>query len=304
MKSQSIVVEDTQQGLCLFIENAYSTAQISLFGGHSLSFINKADGQQRLWLSKLALFDGKTPIRGGVPICWPWFSAHATHAGYPSHGFVRSQYWQLADWSEKIQGKQIVSTQIVLIPTQLDLFGFSNLHVKLVITIDHQFTLSLVSQNSGKSPVSITQALHSYLQVDNIRNVELVGIDGQYNDKVCGEDNINAPSPYEINQEVDRIHRFEHVNFTQSQQITLKMQQHDNTNRASDTECTERRLSQVGHNSTVVWNPWQDRCVKMHDMNDDGYHNMLCIEAANTPIDKQALTIQPHQAHTLTQIIS
>lgn len=112
--AQSIQVSEVSGVTFLDIDNAFATARVSLFGGHVLSYIPKQDGQERLWLSPHAVLSGEKPIRGGIPVCWPWFSDdHGREKGQlPAHGYLRSQVWKIQHSEDTDTG-----TVLVLRPT-------------------------------------------------------------------------------------------------------------------------------------------------------------------------------------------
>lgn len=290
--------ESAGKGLCLIVENSNATAVISLFGAHLLSYINKADNKERLWLSEAAIFDNKTPIRGGIPLCWPWFSSHAVHAEYPSHGYARTQMFTLVDISETHDGNNITSSVVTLKPSNPKQFAYT-LDMSIVITVSGALTVEIQSHNQGTSAVALTQALHTYLRVDDISLIQLHGVKTPYADKLNATTQNKAPQPYLFNQEVDRIHDFAHNKQTCLQKITLT-QYHPND---KPSATTIRAIEQQGHDSTVVWNPWKDKSVSMKDMHQDGYKTMLCIEAANTTGAQEPLILAPEQTHNLSQTI-
>lgn len=297
--SNTVTIEDNGKGRCLKVDNQQATLLISLFGGHVLSYINKKDYKERLWLSNKAVFDGKSPIRGGIPICWPWFSAHHQNSSYPSHGFVRTQVFTLLSIEEITQSNKVCKTQLTLVPSKLDQFAYNNVKMKLVISVSDTLSMNIISINKSKEDIFITQALHSYFKVDDIYQTLLKGVTSDYDDKLSQTFGNKAPFHYSFESEVDRIHKLEAAKLGQAQTIEIV-----------STSCEEKneslsviKVKQHGHDSTVVWNPWIDKSKSMKDMEDDGYLSMLCIEAANTRNANTPLKLAPNATHTLTQTI-
>ena len=290
------------KGMCLILNNEHGRVVVSLFGAHVLSYINKADNKERLWLSKDAIFDNKTPIRGGIPICWPWFSAHPIHNDFPSHGYARTQMFKLVDAQEKRNEDNVTTTQITLCPTNPCQYGYDDMTMHVVISLNTKLHIDIVSTNQGLSPIALTQALHSYFLVDDISKVIIEGVDTPYTDKPSNTANNASPSPYIFDQEVDRIHAYEHAQYKNKQviQIVSKSVSSDST------VCfkTEHNIIQSGHDSTVVWNPWIEKSDAMHDVHANGFVTMLCIEAANTQNAKPALVLEHNKTHTLSQAIA
>lgn len=263
----------------LDIENRFASARISLFGGHILSYIPKSDNQERLWLSPYASLNGGKPIRGGVPVCWPWFSDdHGREKGeLPSHGILRAQVWQLQSSESSEKG-----THIKLVPSYTRADGFEyDCEVSLDILVGETLQIRLTTKNSGIVPFTFNTALHTYFQVDNIQKTELTGIEGNYKDKTDNWAIKASPTPYTIVSETDRIH------LTPVPRTQILQQQTPFTAIESD-----------GHDSLVVWNPWQG-AASISDMDAFGYKHMICIETAVT----QGAVVEPGEQHCLQQTI-
>jgi glucose-6-phosphate 1-epimerase len=260
---------------CLEIENAHATASISLLGGQVLSFKPKHDGRERLFISDKALMDGSKPVRGGIPVCWPWFGAHKENASYPAHGFVRTRAWQLVSNEDHDD-----CTRLVLRAPDTTHPGFNGTATLSVeVLVGRELTVKLVTHNTGAAPCQLTMALHTYLSVSDVRQCTLEGLSGKYSDKtrnwVIGE----TPVPYRFTAETDRIHL------------------HAAPELRIDDAGSRTTLHSSGHDSIVVWNPWSTGVGAFADMSSDGWQRMLCVETAST----QGLELAPGAAHTLTQ---
>ncbi|WP_100640829.1 D-hexose-6-phosphate mutarotase [Alteromonas facilis] len=263
------------------VENAFASLELSLFGGQVLSFSPRHDNRNRLWLSEKAIFDGITPIRGGIPICWPWFGAGpdkliSQFGKLPAHGFVRTCTWDIEQISDNESATVITLTPNIDYSTQV----ISALRVRLHITLSQTLTVALETTNVGKQS-EFTAALHSYFAVNNIAAVEIQHITSPYWDKLSGQDTLPAPTPYVIDAETDRIH-------TEAVPQVLISALGDKT-----------EITSEGHDSIVVWNPWKDKSHSMKDMTDDSYETMLCIETART----QHSAIAAGATHWLKQTI-
>ena len=286
-----------KHGPCLSLSTHYSSAKISLFGAHVLSFTTGESQQERLWLSDEAIFDQHTPIRGGVPICWPWFGprSHSAKnsknkddlADSPNHGFARNQTWILDSIQEDIDEQGLCQGIVIeLIPTQLGQHSISPLvELRLKLKLNKTLALSLITTNNSSESVYISQALHSYFRLPNVEKAQIKGISSNYFDKPTNTFNNECPQPYFIKGEVDRVHDF-------SNQKTLVL-----TDESSPNELI--KIEQSGHDSIVVWNPGKALSTSMKDMSDDGYLSMLCLEAANI----QPTQILPGKQITLQQVI-
>ena len=283
----------TNQGQpILEVDNASATARISLFGGHVLSFIPKHDGRERLWLSEKAIWDGSKPIRGGTPVCWPWFGTYKEDGArkgdgsdshsypshdYPSHGYVRTRMWSCLEAIDEDD-----ATLIALTPFSSVGEGFSGqASVSLLIRVGSDLTIQLCTKNIGSEPFTYTNALHTYFNISDINQTELLGLSGDYADKPSNFAIMQTPILYAFSEETDRIH------LNPVEKVAIQEP-------GAMTEIKSR-----GHDSIVVWNPWKELSESMADMPDDGYQNMLCVETAIT----QGMLLQPEESHLMEQII-
>lgn len=271
----------------LVIDNKHCSAEIALFGAHILSFTPKSDGIERIWLSESAVFDKTKPIRGGVPICWPWFAdlfpveQQNSKMNYPAHGFVRDQDWEIKDIQED-EG----ATTLTLSPNKVGLFQFPSLFsLTLQVTFAQQCSISLITKNTSEQAVEFTAALHSYFKVSDITHTEIKGIAGKFIDKTHANAELKLTHPYLISTETDRIH----------------LQDKDNKlNQIELLAGTNTKLEQSGHDSLVIWNPWKEKSQAMPDMDNNGYRTMLCAEASVT----KGIKLLPDTEHCLRQVIS
>jgi glucose-6-phosphate 1-epimerase len=264
----------------LEINNPFAKAQISLFGGHILSFKPSSDNRERLWLSDNVILDSVKPLRGGVPVCWPWFSDshNQPDKDLPSHGWVRNQQWDLLDTEDSEQG-----TRLVLSPKTFNGPGFKGeALLKLVVFVGQKMSIELITENIGKDSFSYTCALHTYFAVDAISSTKLLGLSGLYKDKTRDWQSFETPEKYMFNEETDRVH------LSTPESLSIKL----------DENITTEVLS-YGHDSVVVWNPWKENAEKMKDMTDDGYKSMLCVETSVT----QGQQVLPGEQHAICQII-
>jgi len=275
----SVTVSESNGLTFLDVSNALASARISLFGGHVLSYIPKSDEKERLWVSPHAYLNGERPIRGGIPVCWPWFSDdHGREKGaLPAHGFLRTQVWKLVNSEDTDNG-----TSIKLAPSFTRAEGFENdCKVTMLINVGETMEVSLITENSGVVPFEFNCALHTYFHVDHIQKTQLNGIEGDYKDKLDDWAVKPTPTPYTITGETDRIH----LAPVEAAEIEV--------NGSPFTDV----LSQ-GNDSLVVWNPWQG-AASISDMDAFGYKHMLCVETSLT----QGKTLAPGESHTLKQTI-
>ena len=262
------------------VENTHASATISLQGAHILSWIPKGEGEV-IWLSEDASFAPGKSVRGGVPICWPWFGAHETNNNFPAHGFARTTDWQIISTEALAEGTTRISFTTKPTPDTESMWPIDTT-VQYQLTIGKKLELELITHNNSKQAITISQALHTYFKVGDISKVYLHGLDDTvYLDKPDNFSRKQQSGPITIDGEIDRIY----------------------LDTASDCVIEDKALNRniiiikCGSHSTVVWNPGEEVADKMGDLGDDGYKKMLCVESSNTAED--AVTIEPGKAHQL-----
>ena len=259
-----------------------ANAAISLFGGHVVSF--QPQGQEDLiWMSQQAKFDGKTALRGGIPVCWPWFGRIAA----PAHGFARSSEWQLVEHRESEAG---VIVSLGLKPSEETLAVWPHqFDARLNVEIGEQLKVTLDVKNTDSQPWTFSGALHTYLNVADIHNTTTTGMGAKYIDSLQGGKICQGGDELVLTDTIDRV-------YTQPEtQIFVADKKLDRT----------LTVENHGHNSAVLWNPWAEGAASMGDMQDDGYLTMLCVESTlHAPSLEAGKTLQPGESHQLITVIS
>ncbi len=262
------------------ISNTNAQAKIALQGAHLFHYHAKGK-KPLLWLSESSYFEAGKPIRGGIPICWPWFGAHKSDTTLPNHGFARTSLWKHIKTQE--DGHETsVTLRLKSSEETLKLWPY-DFELTLELSVGAELRLCLSTTNTGDKAFCISQALHSYFAVSDISMVYVEGLEQKkYYNKVDGTfDNVQEGRLY-FDQETDRI--YQEINAP----IVLR-----------DKEVTTV-ISSEGSHTAVVWNPGASRAKKMTDLSD--YRHMLCLESANALQDEPL--IKPYQSYTLTTIIS
>ena len=263
------------------IKNDQARAAISLQGAHVLSWI-PAGRDEVIWLSQEAKFALGKSVRGGIPICWPWFGPHEVNAVYPAHGFARTVLWQVT----KTEALSADETRITfqLDTRQLDATSQAMWPLPTVaeyrLTIGKTLTMELTTFNHSDQAMTIGQALHTYFKVDDVSCTRVLGLEGKdYLDKTEGFNRNTQTGAVTIGAEVDRVYL--------------------NTPDELVIDDTKRKIiiKKQGSRSTVVWNPWKEVADKMGDLGEDGYLRMLCVESANAMED--TIDIGAGESHTL-----
>ena len=258
------------------IQTAQASARVALQGAHLLAW-QPAGAAPVIWLSQAAMFAPGQPVRGGVPVCWPWFGARE---GLPTHGFARTRLWQVRAASTDAAGQVVLRLGLQDDADTRALWDHA-FDVELLLTIGATLSLTLISRNTGDQPFTLTDALHTYFCVADIQQTTVQGLDGcDYLDKVHNFARARQTGAVEFTGETDRIY----VDTTADCVIEDRVQQ-----RAI-------RISKNGSSSTVVWNPWREKVFA--DMAAGEYQQMLCVETCNAGPDQ--ITLAPGESHVLT----
>ena len=265
----------------ILISNRSASALISIYAGQVLSFQPVGEDENILFLSQKSFYDVGKAIRGGIPVCWPWFGADPSGLQRPNHGFVRNRLWTV------LGAKAVTDFETKI---KLGLIGTDRTEVlwqhafalELVISVGKSLTLELITRNTGNEVFSITQAFHTYFQVSNIKRVNVLGLENtQYLDKL-DEGALKAQiGSVTVSEEVDRI-------YTDVKNELI----------IDDSDFDRRiRISSYGSNNAVVWNPWKETSTKIADLEDDDYKSFLCVEAGN--VATGAVQIPAGEEYTL-----
>ena len=265
----------------LDITNKSASAKIALQGGHIFHYAHH-NKEPLLWLSEVSDFKVGKAIRGGVPVCWPWFGM-SENPEFPQHGFARTSMFELHSSQEIDANTSEVVLKLKHSKSSFELWPY-HFELALHVRISDTLTMELKTTNLDNKPFKITQALHSYFQVSNISNIHIEGLNkNTYFDALTQEQSTQNGNII-FNEEVDRIYQ------NLDKPITLVDKQR------------QILIENEGSSSAIIWNPWIEKCARMSAMNDNAYLTMVCIESANALDNMQ--TIAPNQSHTLKATIS
>ena len=295
MATFQVVTEQHGELNCWRISSDRAELLIAQQGAQVLSY-QQVGEPPLLWLSDQAIFRQGKSVRAGVPVCWPWFgnlqrNPQAVQAMYqgtpaPAHGLARTRDWQLLGIEEVGETLRI---EFELPEAQGDLPGWPHdVELKLVVEMGTELKLSLTSRNMGNTPVTISQALHSYFAVSDVRQARVEGVDGLgYIETLAGWEQRQQLGALTFAGETDRIY----LNTPQTLSIV-------------DPHWNRRiTLASSGSRSAVIWNPWTERAKELADMADDGWQRMLCIETANVWDD--LVELKPgHSSSLAVRIVS
>ena len=261
----------------LEVSTQWSTAEIYQHGAHVTHFKRK-DQPPLLFLSQCSRFAENQPIRGGIPVIFPWFGPRE---GMAQHGFARVKAWDLKEFAPAPDGSVSVRFRL---PDCPEASAFPPFAADYIVTVDQALTLQLVVTNSSRDePFTFENCLHTYFEVGDIRAVSISGLKGgSYLDKVA---NFSRKTEMEeairISSEVDRIY----LDTTSSVEIR-------------DTRLGRRvRVDKSGSASTVVWNPWMVKAQQMPDFGNEEYERMVCVESGN--VASNNIKLPPGESSTL-----
>jgi len=263
------------------IKNQQAQALICLQGAHLLSWIPRGKDEV-IWVSEDASFAEGKSLRGGVPICWPWFGAHESNALFPAHGFARTVLWDIVSTKQLASGETRID--FILNTKRLDdsiqQMWPALTTVEYTLTIGAILKLELTTYNKSEQDIIVGEALHTYFNVGDISATCVVGLNGKdYLDKPDDFKRKNQSGDIFITGEVDRV-------FLQTADDVI-----------INNKKRKIRITKQGSQSTVVWNPGEQVADKMGDLGEDGYLQMLCVESANAAED--VVTIAAGESHSL-----
>ncbi|MFZ3421963.1 D-hexose-6-phosphate mutarotase [Vibrio harveyi] len=280
--SDNVTIVEVDQVKVVRVIHEKATAGIALHGGHVVSF-TPAGKEDLIWMSEKAIFDDKAALRGGIPVCWPWFGRIAA----PAHGFARTAEWELVEHRENDNG---VIVELALFPTEETHDIWPHMFdARLMVEISDQLKVTLKVTNIDDAEWTFSGALHTYLNVGDIKQAQTTGMGPEYIDSLKEGEICQGGDVLQLTDTIDRV-------YTQPEaQILVK------------DAVLNRTLSveNQGHNSAVLWNPWATGAQGMGDMADNGYETMLCVESTvHAPSIKQGKTLQPGETHELITVIS
>ncbi|MCB1722786.1 MAG: D-hexose-6-phosphate mutarotase [Gammaproteobacteria bacterium] len=266
----------------LNVTNSSAQAVISLHGGQVLSFVPRSSGTDLLFLSTRAHYAVDKAIKGGIPLCWPWFGADPEKRGRPAHGFARTSAWSVQSVSASGPGHTQVVLELRDDATTRALWPH-RFELELVIEVSDELSVALHTRNTGDATFPVTQALHTYFGVGQIDTVTVTGLEGlAYLDKVQGFSEHCQGGPVTFAGEVDRIY----------QGVAGDLQIHDQT---------RGRIVQIsaGNSHTaVVWNPWSAVNATMSDLEPEDFRRFVCVETANA--GNEIICVAPGAACSLS----
>ena len=267
------------------VDGAAGTAEVYLQGAHITAW-TPAGHAPVLWMSGSSEFAPGRPLRGGVPVCFPWFGPLATDPTAPAHGFARLAEWKLTQAHESAGDVVLVfsltdseQTRSSAWPHRFEAF--------YTVTIGARLGLALQIRNLDDAPVTFEEAFHTYLSVPDAQVVQISGFEGlRFVDRLAGPEAQDAEErPVTLTGETDRLYLGTSADALIS----------DGTGRTVS-------VSTEGSQSRVVWNPWRRKAEAMADFGADEWAGMVCLESANVQSDR--ITLAPGETHTMSALLA
>ena len=279
----SVRLEPGHNGLTkVVVTTPHATAEVYLHGAHVTHY--QPTGQPPvLFLSRQSRFQPDKAIRGGVPICFPWFGPLEGHPKAPAHGFVRTSLWTL----DAATGGSEVTLTLSLRRDEDPAADWPHAFAaEYTVVVGPELRTALTVRHVRGEPFLYEAALHTYLHVGDVRGVTVHGLEKTpYRDKVLGGEQAGVDGPITFAGEVDRVY------LDTTAAVTVV-----------DPSLNRRlTVTKDGSASTVVWNPWVAKAAALSDFGDDEWPAMACVETAN--VGGGAVTLGPGQSHTTTAVV-
>ncbi len=286
-----ISIECQKELIAIGVVNKAARAEIFLQGAQITGY--QPHGKKPvLFLSEQCQYQEGTSLRGGIPICWPWFGDVRKNdesiqqqlvdiASISAHGFVRDKEWLLTDIHIQNDALTVLTLEYDIDPQTYPAWPFSA-RLSYTISIGKTLTAVLSIHNTGQAAFVFSGALHSYFLVDNISDVSISGLEQcRYIDALQDWQSYQQQGELSIDKETDRIYLLQQ----ESMPISIRDKQRKIT------------INSVGSRSAVVWNPWIEKSQGLSQFADDDYKKMLCIETANAC--DNVICLEPGQQHSL-----
>jgi glucose-6-phosphate 1-epimerase len=266
------------------ITGPFGEGEIYVHGAQVTSW-KPAGKEELLFLSTKSRWQEGQAIRGGIPICFPWFRAKRDDPHAPAHGFVRTRMWRLDSIVENACG--ITVTMFTESDAYTRRWWPGEFRLVHQVTFASELTLELVCTNTGTTPLRFEEALHTYNRVSDIPHVRVRGLDGvRFLDNADSNKEKTRPGDVEIVALTDNAYLD-----TRSEVVVLDALMH-----------RQIRLRKANSLTTVVWNPWREGAAKLLDLGESEWKHFVCVEASN--ILGAAVNLAPGQEHKMTAVLN
>ncbi len=261
--------------------NKKASALISLYAGQVLSFKPVNEAEEMMFVSSNAYFQENKAIKGGTPICWPWFGDYIHTPSHPAHGFVRNNFWQVVTAACLENGDTQIILEFVNTKKTEQLWSYQ-FKLSLIIIIGDSLSIELITDNIDNRAFSISEALHSYFKIGNIDDIEVSGLENtDFLDKTDDFSQRHQSAAIKIREETDRIY------LNSPDKLII------------DDPVLNRKIKieSSGNQNIVVWNPWSNGSATIADLSNNDYRSFICVETANALAE--SVEVLPRQSHSL-----
>lgn len=261
-----------------------AAGEIYLHGAHVTRW-KPAGADEVLFVSAKSRWEDGVAIRGGVPICFPWFDKKRDDAKAPAHGFARTRAWQLEEVTRRGDGVTVVMA--IESDESTRKFWAPDFRLEQRVTFGRELRMELALENRGNEPARFEEALHTCFRIGDIDKARVRGLDGmRFTDKTDARREKTQQGDVVITSLTDREY------LDTPHEVTLE-----------DPVLRRRiRITNEGSRTTVVWNPWSEKAKAMSDLGDEEWKQMICVETSN--VSQFAVEVAPGAEHRMTAVIS
>lgn len=284
-KEKNVITQKIENGGLPFIhiQNEAAQAKICLLGATVMEY-QPHGAAPLLWTSPNSQYALGAPIRGGIPVCWPWFGQAST-PGLPAHGFVRTRLWTVTQMLDETPQRSVVELACADDEATRQIWPYA-FDLRLRVMVGAELSVALIATNTGTSPFPFSEALHSYFAISDIDNIQIDGLENvPFLSKVHNYARFVEAEPIHIAKQVDRVY------LDTESACTI----HDSAwNRHILVE-------KSGSRTTVVWNAWAKLSAEMADLGAEMYRQYVCVETVVGPQEQQVLPAG--ETHVMTAVI-
>ncbi len=260
-----------------------ASGEMYLHGGHVTSWTPTGSGEV-LYLSPNSLFQAGRAIRGGVPVCFPWFGDKAGDKSAPAHGFVRTKAWELESIEQA--GKDVAVSMSTESGDDTRKWWPHDFRLVCQATFGAELKIELIVTNTGAAPFTFEEALHAYFAVGDAESAYVHGLDAaRYIDKTDRFTEKAQSGDVRFSAETDRVYL--------ATERALEL--FDPTGKRSTA------VQKQNSRTTVIWNPWSEKSAALKDLGPDEWKHFVCIETTN--VGPFALQLAPQQSHTMAALV-
>lgn len=268
------------------ISNKLGDADISLYGAQATYFAPHGR-YPLLWLSPESFYEEGKAIRGGIPVCFPWFGPHPTDKTKPQHGFGRLRYWNVKESGTNGIGETYLTLFLTDDEATRELWNFS-FRAEITFTVSKHLKVEFKVMNTDNKPFTYSEALHTYFAVSNTQEVTVEGLQGAHYYDGFGDELIQDSAS--------------EITFGEAELNRRYVATHESCIINDKALRRHIKVAKSGSSVTVVWNPWKEVCEKSADMSADAYETFICVEPANAY--NHSIELQPGEEHILATEMS